>query len=163
MMKMMFQIAAVILCLAVHALPAQTDVSTNAIDAAAAKSDFVFVCEVKEESPHAHGPKAAFKSYRVAYPEVLYFGLVGLALLGEIWIHYDSSEFPDIAKSGYETTFHKGDTFIAFLHHVKNSERAFHVVRIDKADAKEKIRRAIKQTPNQVPGDTARKLADPQH
>lgn len=106
-------------------------------------SDFVFVCSVIEESPNAHGPKAVFKSYRVTYPESLYFGLVGLDLPGEIWIHFDSSEYPDVPKSGFETTFHKGDTFIAFLDYTDDDSSAFRIVRLDKLDEKEAIKKTI--------------------
>jgi len=111
---------------------------------ALAHSDFVFVCTVQEESPHAHGPKAVFKSYRVTYPESLYFGMVGLDIPGEIWIHYDSNEYPDVPKSGFETTFHKGDSFIAFLDHVDKGDQAFRIVRLDKVDVKDEIKKAIK-------------------
>jgi hypothetical protein len=132
--------------LTLFSLIASADEQSNASSAHAAAlghSDFVFVCIVQEESPHAHGPKAVFKSYRVTYPETLYFGMVGLDLPGEIWIHYDSSEYPDVPKSGFETTFHKGDSFIAFVDYVDKGDQAFRIVRVDKIDAKGEIKEAI--------------------
>ena len=85
-------------------------------------SDFVFVCKVLDEGPLGHGANSVQKSYMVSYPESLYFGLVGLDLPSEIWIHYDSSRYPKVSKSGFESTFHKGDSFIAFLDYVNKAE-----------------------------------------
>jgi hypothetical protein len=73
----------------------------------------------------------------------LFFGLVGLVLPEDIWIHYDSSLYTDVPKSGFESTFHKGDTFIAFLDYVDKGDQAFKIVRLDKIDAKHKIKEVI--------------------
>jgi len=107
-------------------------------------SDFVFVCKVVDEGPLGHGSNAVQKSYKVSYPEILYFGLVGLDLPGEIWIHHDSSKYPRIPKSGFESTFRKGDTFIAFLDHVDKGEFSFQIVRADKIEKGEEIKKVIK-------------------
>jgi hypothetical protein len=107
-------------------------------------SDFVFVCKVVDEGPLGHGSDAVQKSYMVSYPESLHFGLVGLVLPGEIWIHYDSARYPEVPKSGYESTFHKGDSFIAFLDYINTAEFGFQIVRLDKIEMKEDIKRVIK-------------------
>ena len=125
--------------LAVHAgeLPDIASAYSNAMR----HSDFVFVCAVKDEGTSGQTPEGYFKSYLVTYPETLYFGLVGLDLPGEIWIYYDSTEYPDVPKGGNELAFHKGDAFIAFLDYLDK----FHVVRIDKVDGKSDIRKAIQK------------------
>ena len=107
-------------------------------------ADFVFVCKVVDEGPLGHGSNTVQKSYMVSYPETLHFGLVGLDLPGEIWIHYDSSRYPNVPKTGLETTFHKGDSFIAFLDYVDGGDFGFQIVMLDKLDKKEEIRKAIK-------------------
>ena len=112
-------------------------------------SDFVFVCEVKDEGTEGQTPLGYFKSYLVTYPESLYFGLVGLDLPGDIWIYYDSTEYPDVPEGENVMAFHKGDMFIAFLDYTDK----FHVVRIDKVDSKDKIIKAIEMHTEQgVPG-----------
>ncbi len=141
-------ISAAVLGVAWQGFAAETSGSPNATVAALEHSDFVFVCKMKDEGTGGQTPRGYFKSYFVTYPETLYFGLVGLNLPGEIWIYYESSEYPKVPKSGHELTFYKGDMFIAFLRYVKDSDKAFCVVRIDRADAKEEIRKIIKKTPN---------------
>lgn len=139
----------------------QADVAT-AYSKALAQSDFVFVCRVIDESPLGHGSNTVQKSYKVSYPESLHFGFVGLELPGEIWIHYDASTYPDVLKSGFETTFHKGDSFVAFLDYVDKGEFAFQIVRLDKVEMKDAIKKAIKEhrtTPPTVPSP-ARERAD---
>jgi len=111
---------------------------------AMAHSDFVFVCKVVDEGPLGYGSNTVQKSYMVSYPETLHFGLVGLELPGEIWIHYDSSRYPGVPKSGLESTFHQCDSFIAFLDYVNGGDFEFQIVRLDKLDKKEQIKRAIK-------------------
>jgi hypothetical protein len=108
-------------------------------------SDFVFVCKVVDEGPLGHGSNTVQKSYKVSYPESLHFGLIGLDLPGEIWIHYDSSRYPKVPKSGFESTFHKGDSFIAFVDHVEKGDFAFQIVRLDKIDEEEEIKTLIKE------------------
>jgi hypothetical protein len=108
-------------------------------------SDFVFVCKVVDEGPLGHGSNTVQKSYKVSYPEALHFGLVGLELPGEIWIHYDSSRYPKVPKSGLESTFHKGKSFIAFLDYVDNNEFSFQIVLIEKMEKKEDIKKVIKE------------------
>ena len=112
---------------------------------ALAQSDFVFVCKAVDEGPLGHGSNTVQKPYNVSYPESLHFGLIGLELPGEIWIHYDASTYPGVPKSGFEATFHKGDSFIAFLDFVDRGEFAFKIVRLDKVEMKDAIKKAIKQ------------------
>ncbi|NLX26318.1 MAG: hypothetical protein GXY61_10225 [Lentisphaerae bacterium] len=142
-MKTIFTTAILMLCRLIAYADEMPD-AASAHAKALGHSDFVFVCDVQEESPNAHGPQGAFKSYRVTYPESLYFGMVGLDLPGEVWIHYDSSEYPDVPKTGLETTFHKGESFIAFLDHVDKGDQAFRIVRLDKIDVKGEIKKTIK-------------------
>jgi hypothetical protein len=142
----------VVLALLAHAGD-QTDVAT-AYSKALAQSDFVFVCRVVDEGPLGHGSNTVQKSYKVSYPESLHFGLVGDDLPGEIWIHYDASKYPDVPESGFETTFHKGDSFVAFLDYVDKNEFAFQIVRLDKVEMKDAIKVAIKEhrtTPPTIP------------
>lgn len=120
--------------------PNTASAHTKAMD----HSDFVFVCEVVDEGPLGHGNNAVQKSYRVRYPETPHQGLVGIDLPGEIWIHFDSTRYPDVPKSGFESAFHKGDTFIAFLDYVDKGQFQLQIVRIDKTDLKEQIAKAIK-------------------
>jgi len=107
-------------------------------------SDFVFVCKVIDEGPIGHGNTTVQKSYKVSYTETLHFGLIGLDLPGEIWVHYDSSRYPEVPQSGFETTFHKGDSFIVFLDYVEKPEFGFQIVRVDKIGKKEQIGKVIK-------------------
>ena len=61
-------------------------------------------------------------------------------------------------KSGFESTFHKGDSFIAFLDYVDEEEFLFQIVRVEKPDRKEQIKKAIgdyrsrKHRPKDAPG-----------
>ena len=133
--------------LAVHAreLPDIASAYSNAMR----HTDFVFVCGVKDEGTSGQTPQGYFKSYLVTYPETLLAGLVGIVLPGEIWIYYDSADYPDVPKGENELAFHKGEEFIAFLDYTDK----FHVVRIDKVESKDEIRRAIqKHTEQGGPG-----------
>jgi len=118
---------------------------TSPYSTAMRHSDFVFVCEVRDEGVGSQTPLGYFKSYLVTYPESLYFGLVGLDLPGEIWIYYNSTEYPDVPEGENVMAFHKGDTFIAFLDYADG----FHVVRIDKVESKDEIKRAIQKPTEQ--------------
>ena len=147
-MKTIF--TAIFLSLCSLAVYAQEQLNTaSAYSNAMQHSDFVFACVVQDEGTGGQTPLGYFKSYLVTYPETLYFGLVGLDLPGNIWIYYDSTEYPDVPKSGNELAFRKGDEFIAFLDY----KDKFHAVRIDKVDSKDDIRKAIeKHTEQGVPG-----------
>ncbi len=101
---------------------------------------FVFVCDVKAEGTGGQTPEGYYKSYLVSYPESLLVGLVGIVLPGEIWIYYDSTEYPDVPKGENAMAYHNGDKFIAFLDY----KNGFHVVRTDKIESKDDIRKEIK-------------------
>ena len=143
-------ITATVLILSALSVPAgELPDIASAYSNAMRHSDLVFVCEVKAEGTSGHTPLGYFKSYLVTYPESLYYGLVGLDLPGDIWIYYDSTEYPDVPEGENVMAFHKGDMFIAFLDYTDK----FHVVRIDKVDSKDKIIKAIEMHTEQgVPG-----------
>ena len=147
-MKIQFIAIILFICsLAVHA----QELPDNALaySHAMRHSDFVFLCEVKDERAGGQTPLGYFKSFFVSHPESLYFGLEGLEIPSEIWIVYDSSKYPDVPEGENAMAFHKGDTFIAFL----DLTNEFHVVRIDKVENKDAIRKAIQEhTEQSVPG-----------
>lgn len=150
--------ATILLLSALAAHAEELPVIASAYSNAMLHSDFVFVCAVKDEGTGGQTPLGYFKSYLVTYPESLYFALVGSDLPGEIWIYYDSADYPDVPKGGNELAFQKGEEFIAFLDY----DDKFHVVRIDKVESKDEIRRAIqKHTEQGGAGYAAQGAASP--
>jgi hypothetical protein len=108
------------------------------------QADMIVGCTVVDEGPLGDG-KSVQKSYQIKR-DVIY-SAVGWKLPETFWIHFDSAEYPKEIQSGRETTYHKGDRFIAFLGWRQvNKGGEFRIVRLDDVCKGDAIRQQLELT-----------------
>ena len=141
MMKWTVSILGAMLC-ASNVFGAET---TNESVYATAKTyaNMIISCSVTNEGPLGHGA-AVQKAYQV-HPTHFFWSDLHMRLEEPFWIYYNSSEYPADVQSGGESSYHKGDQFIAFLHFTHTNNQ-FRIIRTDSSDKAPGIEKAIKKT-----------------